>query len=254
MVSNAQGASSVARPVGGDAQRAARNISALMAASIISKGALFAWQLALSLWLGPGRIWRLRHGRRADGECGRICQLQHGSHSYPRCGATARQSRLLLDSHALLADSAGAAGLCGHERAVHRLQRDSASFRGAGRLEPLHRYFRQYGARPAALPRAHGDYLCGRNRAYIPAHRLGAAGADGRLGLAGRLPGGDCFWLAALPGADEPEHSRWHPARLPVGPRAHAQAAHQQRAPGAVRAADPGLSACGQADDNGHIG
>ncbi len=39
---------------GGDARRAARNISALMLASVISKGALFGWQLVLSLWLGPG--------------------------------------------------------------------------------------------------------------------------------------------------------------------------------------------------------
>ena len=38
----------------GDARRAARNISALMLASLVSKGALFGWQLALSLWLGPG--------------------------------------------------------------------------------------------------------------------------------------------------------------------------------------------------------
>ena len=37
-----------------DARRAARNISALMLASLVSKGALFGWQLALSLWLGPG--------------------------------------------------------------------------------------------------------------------------------------------------------------------------------------------------------
>ena len=54
MASNAKGASGAAPSAGGDAQRAARNISALMAASIVSKGALFAWQLALSLWLGPG--------------------------------------------------------------------------------------------------------------------------------------------------------------------------------------------------------
>ena len=37
-----------------DAKRAARNVSALMLASVISKGALYAWQLALSPWLGPG--------------------------------------------------------------------------------------------------------------------------------------------------------------------------------------------------------
>ncbi len=36
-----------------DAKRAARNISALMIASIISKGALYIWQLVLSPWLGP---------------------------------------------------------------------------------------------------------------------------------------------------------------------------------------------------------
>ncbi len=54
MASNAQDAASVASLAGGDAQRAARNISALMFASIVSKGALFAWQLVLSLWLGPG--------------------------------------------------------------------------------------------------------------------------------------------------------------------------------------------------------
>ncbi len=38
---------------GSDAKRAARNISALMVASIISKGALYIWQLVLSPWLGP---------------------------------------------------------------------------------------------------------------------------------------------------------------------------------------------------------
>ena len=38
---------------GNDAKRAARNISALMLASIISKGALYIWQLVLSPWLGP---------------------------------------------------------------------------------------------------------------------------------------------------------------------------------------------------------
>jgi len=36
-----------------DARRAARNVSALMIASIISKGALYIWQLVLSPWLGP---------------------------------------------------------------------------------------------------------------------------------------------------------------------------------------------------------
>ena len=38
----------------GEARRAARNLSALMLASVISKGALYLWQLALSAWLGPG--------------------------------------------------------------------------------------------------------------------------------------------------------------------------------------------------------
>ncbi|MCY3977238.1 MAG: flippase [Chloroflexi bacterium] len=38
---------------GSDAKRAARNVSALMIASIISKGALYIWQLVLSPWLGP---------------------------------------------------------------------------------------------------------------------------------------------------------------------------------------------------------
>ncbi len=37
---------------GSDARRAARNVSALVAASIISKGALFVWQLLLFAWLG----------------------------------------------------------------------------------------------------------------------------------------------------------------------------------------------------------
>ncbi len=37
----------------GDARRAARNVSALMLASILSKGALYIWQIALSLLLGP---------------------------------------------------------------------------------------------------------------------------------------------------------------------------------------------------------
>ena len=36
-----------------DAKRAARNVSALMIASVISKGALYIWQLVLSPWLGP---------------------------------------------------------------------------------------------------------------------------------------------------------------------------------------------------------
>ena len=36
-----------------DAKRAARNISALMVASVISKGALYIWQIALSVLLGP---------------------------------------------------------------------------------------------------------------------------------------------------------------------------------------------------------
>ena len=38
---------------GSDARRAARNVSALMIASVISKGALYIWQLVLSPWLGP---------------------------------------------------------------------------------------------------------------------------------------------------------------------------------------------------------
>ncbi len=38
---------------GSDAKRAARNVSALMIASVISKGTLYIWQLALSTWLGP---------------------------------------------------------------------------------------------------------------------------------------------------------------------------------------------------------
>jgi O-antigen/teichoic acid export membrane protein len=38
---------------GSDARRAARNVSVLMIASIISKGALYLWQLVLSPWLGP---------------------------------------------------------------------------------------------------------------------------------------------------------------------------------------------------------
>ena len=37
----------------GDARRAARNVSVLMLASVISKGALYCWQLVLSPWLGP---------------------------------------------------------------------------------------------------------------------------------------------------------------------------------------------------------
>lgn len=37
----------------GDARRAARNVSVLMIASVISKGALYCWQLVLSPWLGP---------------------------------------------------------------------------------------------------------------------------------------------------------------------------------------------------------
>jgi len=36
-----------------DAQRAARNVSVLMLASIVSKGALYLWQIALSVLLGP---------------------------------------------------------------------------------------------------------------------------------------------------------------------------------------------------------
>lgn len=39
-------------PSGRDARRAARNVSALVAASVLSKGALFVWQLALFAWLG----------------------------------------------------------------------------------------------------------------------------------------------------------------------------------------------------------
>lgn len=39
---------------GGDARRAARNVGALVIASIISKGALFVWQLALFAMLGVG--------------------------------------------------------------------------------------------------------------------------------------------------------------------------------------------------------
>ena len=38
---------------GSDAKRAARNVSALMIASVISKGALYIWQIALSVLLGP---------------------------------------------------------------------------------------------------------------------------------------------------------------------------------------------------------
>lgn len=36
-----------------DARRAARNVGALVVASILSKGLLFAWQIALGRWLGP---------------------------------------------------------------------------------------------------------------------------------------------------------------------------------------------------------
>ena len=43
-----------ARLSGSDAKRAARNVSVLMAASVISKGALYLWQIALSVLLGPG--------------------------------------------------------------------------------------------------------------------------------------------------------------------------------------------------------
>lgn len=53
MASNTTRAAGATSMTGGDARRAARNISALMIASVISKGALFGWQLALSLWLGP---------------------------------------------------------------------------------------------------------------------------------------------------------------------------------------------------------
>ena len=42
-----------ARLSGSDAKRAARNVSVLMAASIVSKGALYLWQIALSVLLGP---------------------------------------------------------------------------------------------------------------------------------------------------------------------------------------------------------
>ena len=46
-------ASDSASVAGSDAKRAARNVSALMIASIISKGTLYIWQLVLSTWLGP---------------------------------------------------------------------------------------------------------------------------------------------------------------------------------------------------------
>jgi O-antigen/teichoic acid export membrane protein len=36
-----------------DAKRAARNLSALIAASVLSNGILFAWTLVLNAWLGP---------------------------------------------------------------------------------------------------------------------------------------------------------------------------------------------------------
>ncbi|MYA93179.1 MAG: oligosaccharide flippase family protein [Chloroflexi bacterium] len=54
MASKTTGAAGTTSLSGSDARRAARNISALMVASVISKGALFVWQLLLSLWLGPG--------------------------------------------------------------------------------------------------------------------------------------------------------------------------------------------------------
>ncbi len=41
-----------ARLSGNDARRAVRNVSALIIASLISKGALFVWQLVLAPWLG----------------------------------------------------------------------------------------------------------------------------------------------------------------------------------------------------------
>ena len=43
----------ITRLSGSDARRAARNVSALMVASVISKGALYIWQIALSVMLGP---------------------------------------------------------------------------------------------------------------------------------------------------------------------------------------------------------
>lgn len=42
-----------ARLSGSDAKRAARNVSVLMLASVVSKGALYLWQIALSVLLGP---------------------------------------------------------------------------------------------------------------------------------------------------------------------------------------------------------
>ncbi len=47
------GAKTQSARLGGDARRAARNLGVLMIASVISKGALYIWQLALSPWLGP---------------------------------------------------------------------------------------------------------------------------------------------------------------------------------------------------------
>ena len=41
-------------PIQADARRAARNVGALAITSLVSKGALFAWQIVLARWIGDG--------------------------------------------------------------------------------------------------------------------------------------------------------------------------------------------------------
>ena len=105
-----------ARLSGSDAKRAARNVSVLMAASVISKGALYLWQIALSVLLGPSEygIYGTVGGMMVTAAS--VAGFGMGLIVIRDVAREPQKAGKYWTVHALRADLAGARRLCRHER------------------------------------------------------------------------------------------------------------------------------------------
>ena len=217
MSSTEVGATSPAKPQGSEAQRAARNISALMSASIVSKGALFAWQLTLSLWLGPqeygiyGTVGGLMANAAALASFSMgLIVIRDVARAPQRAGA---YWTAMLYSQTLLALLAYV-GMNSLSIAYSDTLRAFAALAGLNLLIDI---FGNMGH----------DLLLSRERMVVTSaveiahicrsHRSGAAGIDGGLGAAGRISGGDSLWHLALGSVGRLESARGRRAGLPAG-------------------------------------
>ena len=170
---------------GHDARRAARNVSVLMIASIISKGALYLWQLVLSPWLGPseygiyGTVGGLMVNAAAVASFGMGLIVIRDVARAPRKAGKYWTAMLFVQTVLALVAYIGMNSVAvGYSETVR-------AFAALAGNQSLHRSFRQYGLRLAARAGRHGQDLACRDRPYCRSHWAGSAGADGGWGLLG---------------------------------------------------------------------